>query len=698
MATIDMGKTDEEIYGVEHLGNIVEGNWKIFGEAFGDRDRTRVFFGEIAELRHNISHRRQRHMLRRVDLLRFASNAQHLLSALGSPASVKFEAVIATLEQGRSPWGNELGGTLPPATEIVPEFVGREAEMRALTAWLAAESARQIVIWGYGGSGKSALAYQFARDVREGAPPPLEGVLWVSAKAREYVEGETRDRHADFDSIASFAGALWSGLYGAEPSPEQTTREGILKELSDNPSLIVVDDLDSVLDVEDLAHFLLYELPGTKSRFVYTSRQRIPGLQTVEVKGFNESELESFVRSRARAYKTDAEQWVARISAIKSLTEGFPLFVDDLLRHALLSGLQEAIKDWSQRKGDAAREYALRRQLSSLGEAARRALIGVAVANRSVSSLELADISGFTDDDVQYAINDLLKWRLLTHSEQDASGRPTFSCNANTRRLAQKTYGRDPLFETFQSSFRALSGSPVPPGLRRAVGSMISNARLLILRGDIPAAEEAIRASMTGELEQNADLWGALGWVLSRYRDQEHVEQARFAFRHAHGLGSRKEDTYFHWVHVEIEGAERLVEKGDDSGALEQWRAAENVAEMGIERCGETPSLCQSAAYLRTREGKTLLHMNRFKAAHTCFGQGAEWARRALMAPNAVSRDVSQGVLYRTLVTALEGTDDMEATVGALLEWRSAVGSGDFDWLRERDRLERLPEFRGKLR
>lgn len=167
MAVVDMGKTDEELYGVEHLSNIILGNWELFGDAFGNRNRTEVYFGEVSELRHNVSHRRQHHMLRRGDLLRFTKNAQMLLGALQSPRMAEFEAITASLEEGGSPWGNELGGALPPATEIVPEFVGREPEMRKLTSWLITESSTQFVIWGYGGSGKSALAYQFARAVRD---------------------------------------------------------------------------------------------------------------------------------------------------------------------------------------------------------------------------------------------------------------------------------------------------------------------------------------------------------------------------------------------------------------------------------------------------------------------------------------------------------------------------------------------------
>ena len=697
MAMVDMGKTDEELYGVEHLSSIVIGNWLLFERLFRNRNRTEVYFGEISELRHNVSHRRQRHMLRRNELIRFTRNAQMLLDALDSPSARRFETIAVSLEQGGSPWGYELGGTLPPETEIVSGFVGREAQIQALSTWLITDKSRQFVIWGYGGSGKSALAYQFAREVRDGAPSSLQAVMWLSAKSQEYVEGEIRDRMADFTTIETFGHALWAAIYDDTPTSAQSTREGIISELSDTPSLLIIDDLDSVIDDEDLAHFLLFELPMSKSRIVYTTRQRVHGLQTIDVTGFDDRELLKFITSRARQYDLDVDECQRRLRAIHSVTDGFPLFVDDLMRHSMLSGLENAISDWSQRKGDAARAYALRRQLSSLGESARRALIGVAVANRPVSSLELSNISGFTDDDTQHAIKDLLRWRLVNRLEIDASGRPTFSCNRNTARLVQRTYGRDPTYGAYQASFKTLSGSRLPPALRRAVAAAVSNTRALVLRGDFEGAEEDLRSAMTGELATNSDLWGVLGWVLTRKRNGDSVGRARSAFRQSHSLGSRKEDTYFHWVALERDIAESLVNQSSDEEVLKLWRAATHVAELGIDRCGETPSLCQIAAYLKTREGKTLEHLNQFTSAQNCFRAGAEWARRALAAPNPSSREVSQSQLYRTLVVALEGAGEIEETVEALRRWKAIVGAEDIGYRAEHDRLVGLTEFRDYL-
>ena len=97
MNVVDMGKDDDELYGIEHLGNIIDGNWAIFKDRFSDRDRTKVRLGEIAEVRHNVSHRRKNHYLRRDDLVRFCQNCESLLSAIGSTKSMDFDSLVEVL-------------------------------------------------------------------------------------------------------------------------------------------------------------------------------------------------------------------------------------------------------------------------------------------------------------------------------------------------------------------------------------------------------------------------------------------------------------------------------------------------------------------------------------------------------------------------------------------------------------------------
>ena len=160
LRVVDMNRSDAELYGLEHLWNIIDGNWRLFRDVFQDKERTKVYLGEIAELRNNLAHRRTRHVVLRNNLIRFADNCRLLLSATGSPDAERFTGIVDSLSSGGAPWGTPLEGYLPPRDVMYSEFVGRPTELNELADWFASDSP-QILVWGYGGVGKSALAYKF---------------------------------------------------------------------------------------------------------------------------------------------------------------------------------------------------------------------------------------------------------------------------------------------------------------------------------------------------------------------------------------------------------------------------------------------------------------------------------------------------------------------------------------------------------
>lgn len=380
MRVVDMSKSEEEIYGIEHIWQIVNGNWdNLFKADFGarNRKRTEIYLEEITELRHNLAHRRTHHLLLRQELVRIVGNCQMVLSALGSPASHRFLEVVESLSAGALPWGPPLEGNLPPSDEIYGEFVGRPSELVGLSTWLASDTP-QILVWGYGGVGKSSLAHKFAKDVMDSGNNSLIAVCWVSAKQTEYLEGSARSRAADFTDLDSLVSSLWEALYGPQSRSEGLSPERLLDELQTMPILLVVDDVDTVLEDVELTDFLLVRLrSSTPTRVIYTSRQRIPTLKNLEVPPFSDEELRNFVLQKALNYSVDSSECEGRLEAIRSVTEGYPLFVEDLVRHASLVGLKEAIDHWSQRKGDAARQYALHRQVEHLSHSSGEVLIAL---------------------------------------------------------------------------------------------------------------------------------------------------------------------------------------------------------------------------------------------------------------------------------------------------------------------------------
>ena len=700
MRVVDMNKIDEEIYGIEHLWNIIEGNWApLFQRLFQDKLRTQVYLGEITELRHNLAHRRSHHYLLKTNLVRVVGSCRLILSAMHSLRADFFAEVEEALSAGVTPWGRILEGQLPPSDEIYREFVGRPGELDGLSDWLASENP-QILVWGYGGVGKSALAYKFARDIRDGSDQHLIAVCWVSAKRSEYSEGLVRDRPADFSDLNSFIHALWTTLYGPHDIPANLDASRMLSELREMPVLLVVDDFDTISENLPLTEFLMHDLRNTPTRVIYTSRHRTHGLRHLEVPPFSDKELEAFVMQRSVDYKVEESDCLKRLTAIASVTGGYPLFVDDLIRHAGFIGVDEAISQWSQRKGDAARQYALQRQIQHLGHSTGEVLIALSVANRALRIVEISGIAGLTDDDTEAGIHELLQWRMVNSVKEDDSESPVFRMNHNTSRLVQQTFRDDGRTRTFSAAFRALTGERVPEAKKAAIAKVVRQTKQLAIEDSFESAKDRLLNSMTGELADSADLFGVLGWL---YSSQDPVEQwaapAQEAFEKSHRLGSYRVDTYYHWAQLERKLAESMITRADEMNISEsvianQWKQAEDVAEKGITRCGPSRPLCYLAGYSASREAKSRNRANSFYYAEGAYARAIEWFSKALNAPLSDVVTIGEGMIYKGITLAYEGLGQAEQVSRTLKLWHASSGSDAYFQMEFQRLLQKFPLLR----
>ena len=678
LRVVEMYKSSEEIHGLDHFWNIVQGNWDFFEGVFQDRVRAQVYFSEIAELRNNLAHRMQHHVLLKSDLIRIAGNCRMVLSALESRRADRFAEIVNLLVAGGSPWGSPLEGRLPPSDEIYTEFVGRPGELNDLSDWLESDSP-QILVWGYGGAGKSALAHKFARDVKEGSRDDLIAVCWVSAKRSEYIEGGVRERPADFANLDGLVRAIWAALYGAEDVTDGMAPTALIKELIDMPTLLVVDDFDTISEDVALSQFLMFELRNTPTRVLYTSRQRVPGIRNLEVPPFSDQELREFVGQRSIEYGVDHEQCFRRLEGIKSVTQGYPLFVDDLVHHAALVGVDTAMSDWTQKKGYAAREYALRRQVEYLGHSSGEVLIALSVANRALIPVEISNIAGLTDGDTEGGLNELLKWRMVNRVIEDGSLSPGYRMNTNTIRLVQQTFRDDNRLKTYSAAFKVLTGERVPEAKKNAIGKIVNRIKELARGARFEEARDFLVQSMAGELTDSPDLYGVLGWLYSQQPLERFSELARDAFERSHNLGSSKVDTYYHWTIMEKNIAEWMITNAHEGNIAsdkisEQWNKCEKVAETGIQRCGLNQLLCYWAGYAASREAKARDRAQSFSYAQGVYARSMDWFRKALDAPVSDVSTVNKGLIYRGLTLAFDGLNDVDELRKTLLNWYAFSG------------------------
>ena len=310
----------------------------------------------------------------------------------------------------------------------------------------------------------------------------------------------------------------------------------------------------------------------------------------MEIPPFDDDELREFISLKAVEYDSAPSTFVEHLSGIRRVTGGYPLFVDDLVRHAALVGPRKAMETWSQRAGDAAREYALKRQAEYLGGSCAEVLIALSVANRAMFLEEISSIAGLTDEDTQAGLDGLLRWRMVSRRTDHGSSAPSYRMNPNTTRLAQQTFREDGRRETYSAAFRALTGERVPEAKRRAIAIIVAETQKRYRNEEIGVAKEFLESRMVGELKDSPDLYGILGWLCARGSDEESKEEALNAFNKSHELGGRKEDTYFHWA---------TMEKG-----RAKWKECEKVCEIGIARCGASQPLFYLAGYSASREAK----------------------------------------------------------------------------------------------
>ena len=701
MRVVEMDKNDDEFYGVEHLWRIIDGNWSIFQLHFPYKDRAQTYLAEITELRHNLAHRRKRHNVRRSDLIRIMGNCQILLTALRSPIAESFSNTVESLSSGSTPWGGPLEGHLPPSYDMYTEFVGRPEELNDLYRWFESDQP-QVLVWGYGGVGKSALAYKFARDVRDSSTEDLMAVCWVSAKQEEYVGRQTRAKPADFYDLETFKKAIWQALYTDSTIPSDLSDEVVLKQLNDIPILLIIDDFDTVQDDYALSTFLLHDVRRTAARTIFTSRQRLPAIITLDVPPFDDEELKAFLIHKSNDYNVDTNQCIDRMSTIRKITDGYPLYVDDLIHHASFYGLKEAINNWTQRNGDGARQYALRRQIEYLNNTNRSigdVLIALSVANRGLQIVEISNIAGMTDDDTEAGVRELQRWKLVNKVDNRDADAPSFQMNNNTNRLVQQTFSKDSRITTYNHAFRSLTGERVPEAMKAAIGRIVNQVKRHLKDGDFRNAEDYLLENMKRDLANSSDLYGVLGWLYASQPVTNYGKSAKMAFENAHRLGASKIDTYYHWLNLEKEFAENMIERTfddsiDDDLIAAQWKIVEDVALKGIERCGSSQLLHYWAGYGASREAKSKARIASFSYATAAYRRAIDSFEKALAAPVSDVATIPSGTIYRGLVLAYEGFDDYDSVKQTMKLWHSSAGS---EYIFEQE-CRRLLQTRSQLR
>jgi hypothetical protein len=533
------------------------------------------------------------------DAFRVLDDAHRVLRHFDDAAAQKIQDLKENLF---SEDAADLDGYIPPRDEIGLDFVGRQAELTLLSEWLGDPDRRRWALMGDGGKGKTAVAYEFARRVRETAPQPLQYVIWLSAKRRKYLEGAVQPIvRPDFTNLETALDWILDRIgWGREEEMSQTQKQELVIQLLDSyPSLIILDDVDSLEGEDELAiEFFTADVPGkTKStKVLVTSRRRLTGYgaTTTTIGGFSDNpEGHEFLDSRIAQFKLDPLIFTPEVrKRIFAATDGSPLFIEDLLRFAGCGQpIAQTIQVWASEGGDEARRYALKREIDLLGDHAREVLVACSINSGPVSWAEIRELTGLGEDAIRASIDELQRL-FLVPSPRLIEDVERFDLNYNTRTLVRELTSGTELFRRIAGAADAVSGEAYASRRRReAVSQFIRQAIFLAKADDYIKAEGTLHAGLQ-QFPNEPSLLGQLGWLYRQWRPAQRVSDARDYFERAAQLRCRTPDMYWHWADMEV--------------GQREWHRAIGVADIGMKNLGQTSELLFWRGYARSRAGKDL--------------------------------------------------------------------------------------------
>lgn len=419
---------------------------------------------------------------------------------------------------------NKINSYMPSRPSTITNFIGRVDTLSELFTWISSEDEPRKFLWGRGGSGKSTVAYELAKILRDCGKgisgyngDAFERVIFLSAKERKLNSEQGKIQSSTDVDFATFKELLIALLIASDYSTEEEfsnltieEMEKRVKELFDfENALIVIDDIDTLVTKGEEAGFdLLYKLALRAKkcvRILYTQRnQPLSSENSIEVTGFTrEEEFVEFVQYCCDQFKVPTPNPEFMLGKLWRDTEGIPLIIETII------GLRKTCGDFNKahqifldRRGDEARKYLFEREYDALSRdnKARQVLATISEFDRPISNEEILAIVQFGENSVAEAIGEVLGFFLSTSISPE--GVTTYYLNPVTKAfLKEKSKTLDfgkaivERVKNFKSAGRRKS---------KDVALIESKIQRLLDFGDVRSAMDVALAESSPAIVENA--------------------------------------------------------------------------------------------------------------------------------------------------------------------------------------------------
>lgn len=333
------------------------------------------------------------------------------------------ETIVAQMEQEAWPLRLELINSRIDAP-VSTVATGTEAQVQQLSALLASHAPPWIIsIEGIGGIGKTTLAVDVMRLMAKTLA--FDDFGWVSAQpAILDLGGSVRPRHQPALTaetlvdllIQQLAPELVGGI-GAVPGQGMAVLRHRLKQ---NPHLIVIDNLETIPDLEALVPTL--QTLANPTKFILTSRRRMidePDVYLHLVPELDEMESLTLLRKAATQHglRTMSKSHDVDLKPIYETVGGHPLALLLVVGQMHLRSLDTVLVDLQHARSmpvESLYTFIYRQAWESLDEASRRVLLAMPLTNiRGESKEYIQSVCQLAPEEVASALQRLITLNLV---------------------------------------------------------------------------------------------------------------------------------------------------------------------------------------------------------------------------------------------------------------------------------------------
>ncbi len=356
-----------------------------------------------------------------------------------------------------------LPANLPPNPATIKTFVGRVSVLRDLLYWLAREDEPRKFLYGPGGSGKSTIAFEFARilqslgrDLCTRGSNAFHQIVYLSAKELRLNPtsgNQEKFLENDFQDFQGLCQALlkhctYTTSENIYDWPLEKLKEGVSELLNTSSIFLVIDDIDTLTTKGESGglDFLYRSVirSNTGSRLLYTQRGAPSASleNAIEVRGLRkEDEYIEFVKRCCEQFKLPVPETKFIDSELFTISQGIPLIIETIIALRRTTGsYKRALDSFNSHGGASAREYLFQREYDALpaNNKARYLLATLELLGKPVEQKDIEVIVRHDPSDVSDSIGAVYEIFLTVSNKSD--GETEYSLNPVTRKfLSQKS-------------------------------------------------------------------------------------------------------------------------------------------------------------------------------------------------------------------------------------------------------------------